>query len=102
MSILFLIRLEPIEKARGIMPRVMAIAGTFSVSLLTFSPRANLTIVQTAIATSMSLVGTAMSIFVLAHLGRSYSLMSEARSLVTTGPYEIIGHPLNVTKELAL
>jgi len=102
MSILFLIRLEPIEKARGIMPRVMAIAGTFSVSLLTFFPRANLTIGQTAIATSMCLVGTAMSIFVLAHLGRSYSLMAEARRLVTTGPYGIIRHPLYVTEELAL
>jgi protein-S-isoprenylcysteine O-methyltransferase Ste14 len=102
MSILFLIRLEPIEKARGIVPRVTAIAGTFFVSLITFFPRVNLTIVQTAIVTSICLVGTAMSIFVLTHLGRSYSLMAEARRLVTTGPYGIIRHPLYVTEELAL
>ena len=101
-SILFLIRLEPIEKAKGIVPRVTAIAGTFFVSLITFFPRANLTIVQTAIVTSICLVGTAMSIFVLTHLGRSYSLMAEARRLVTTGPYGIIRHPLYVTEELAL
>jgi protein-S-isoprenylcysteine O-methyltransferase Ste14 len=101
MSILFLIRLEPIEKARGIVPRVMAIAGTFFMSLVTFFPRANLTMVQTVIASSMCLVGTAMSIFVLTHLGRSYSLMAEARRLVTTGPYGIIRHPLYVTEELA-
>ena len=101
MSILFLIRLEPIEKARGIVPRVTAIAGTFFLSLLTFFPRANLTMVQTVIASLVCLAGTAMSIFVLAHLGRSYSLMAEARRLVTTGPYGIIRHPLYVMEELA-
>jgi len=101
MSILFLIRLEPIQKARGIAPRVTAIAGTFFMSLVTFFPRANLTMVQTVIASSICLVGTAMSIFVLTHLGRSYSLMAEARRLVTTGPYGIIRHPLYVMEELA-
>ena len=101
MSILFLIRLEPIEKARGIVPRIMAIAGTFFMSLVTFFPRAHLTVIQTVIASSICLVGTAMSIFVLTHLGRSYSLMAEARRLVTTGPYGIIRHPLYVMEELA-
>jgi len=101
MSILFLIRLEPIEKARGIVPRVTAIAGTFFMSLVTFFPRTNLTMVQTMIASSICLVGTGLSIFVLTHLGRSYSLMAEARRLVTTGPYGIIRHPLYVTEELA-
>ena len=101
MSILFLVRLEPIEKARGIVPRIMAIAGTFFMSLVTFFPRANLTMVQTVIASSICLVGTAMSIFVLTHLGRSYSLMAEARRLVTTGPYGIIRHPLYAAEEVA-
>jgi protein-S-isoprenylcysteine O-methyltransferase Ste14 len=101
MSVLFLIRLEPIEKARGIGPRVTAIAGTFLMSLVTLFPRANLTMVQTVVASSICLAGTAMSIFVLTHLGRSYSLMAEARRLVTTGPYGIIRHPLYVTEELA-
>jgi protein-S-isoprenylcysteine O-methyltransferase Ste14 len=100
-SILFLIRLEPIRKAQGILPRIMAIGGTFYVALLTFFPRANLSMTQTVISSLLSLVGTGVSVFVLAHLGRSFSLMAEARKLVTTGPYRILRHPLYIFEAVA-
>ncbi len=101
LSVLFLIRLEPIKKAKGILPRVMAIAGTFFVALVTFFPRANLSMTQTVIASLLSLVGTGISVFALAHLGRSFSLMAEARRLVTTGPYRIVRHPLYIFEAVA-
>lgn len=100
-SVLFVVRLKPIKKARGILPRVLAIAGTFFMALVTFFPRASLSLTQTLIASVLSLLGTGLSVFALAHLGRSFSLMAEARRLVTSGPYRIIRHPLYVFEAVA-
>jgi protein-S-isoprenylcysteine O-methyltransferase Ste14 len=35
-------------------------------------------------------------------LGRSFSIMAEARGLVTRGPYAIVRHPLYVAEEIAV
>jgi protein-S-isoprenylcysteine O-methyltransferase Ste14 len=101
MSVLFLFRLTPLRKAEGVWPRVMAIVGTFCLYAMTLFPRANLSMSQTMIATTISLIGTCLSIFALAHLGRSFSLMAEARRLVTSGPYRLVRHPLYVFETLA-
>jgi protein-S-isoprenylcysteine O-methyltransferase Ste14 len=47
------------------------------------------------------LVGMLLSIYVLAWLGRSFSVMAQRR-LVTGGPYAIVRHRLYVTEGIAM
>ena len=40
------------------------------------------------------LTGLAFSIYAAAYLGRCFGVMADARGLVTSGPYQIVRHPL--------
>lgn len=102
MVVLFVIRTSPIKKAQGLFPRVTAIVGTFLMSIITIFPRASLGLWPTVTATALVLFGTILSIYVLTQLGRSFSLMAEARRLVTGGPYAIVRHPLYLAEEIAM
>jgi hypothetical protein len=87
MATLFMVREKAVKKADGLSPRIMAILGTFMMAVIAFFPRAELDIVQTLTATLIVLLGTCLSSIVLFRLGRSFSLMAEARKLVSTGPF---------------
>lgn len=95
-------RLDPKLQSEGLAPRICALAGAFlSLSLLVM-PSAEWPAGIHAVGISIVMVGTALSFWVLRWLGRSFSIMAEARALVTTGPYSLVRHPLYVTETLAL
>ena len=48
------------------------------------------------------LVGDTLIIVILLRLGRSFSLVPQARRLVRRGPYRLIRHPLYVAEEISL
>ena len=102
MGTLFIIREKPIKKASGIVPRVMAIAGTFLMSAITFFPRVEMTLGRTLFSTTLVAIGMGLSVYTLLHLGRSFSLMAEARKLVTNGPYSLVRHPLYLCEQIAV
>ena len=102
MIVLCIVRTPPIKKAQGIFPRITAVVGTFLMSIITIFPKPNLPLWGTIAATLLTLLGAVFSTYVLARLGRSFSVMAEARNLVTTGPYTIVRHPLYLAEEFAM
>jgi protein-S-isoprenylcysteine O-methyltransferase Ste14 len=72
----------------------IAFSGTFSILVAGFLPggmrRENLVVVADILAT----VGLAYSVWALAYLRRSFSIIPEARRLVTGGPYSLSRHPV--------
>jgi protein-S-isoprenylcysteine O-methyltransferase Ste14 len=95
-------RLRPLRKAVGIEPRVSALLGAFLLTSLAVLPRAELPPIAVAISSALVIIGMAASFVVLRWLGKSFSIMAEARGLVTHGPYAVVRHPLYICEEIAI
>ena len=87
-------RLPPRDSAAGIMPRLVAIAGTFAMMLLVVLPPEPIGPTQRVLSTVLIILGTSLSIWCLRQLGRSFSIMATSRELKTQGSYSIVRHPL--------
>jgi protein-S-isoprenylcysteine O-methyltransferase Ste14 len=95
-------RLVPIQKSKGIESRLSALLGAFLSITLAFLPKAELGPVWSTLSTTLILVGASFSFVVLRWLGKSFSILAEARRLVTDGPYRIVRHPLYLCEGVAL
>ena len=92
--VMFAVRHVPQRTASGLYPRCAAVAGTFlSVSFLLLPPQELSSVLYLA---SLILVisGFVFAIWAGLVLGRSISILPEARRLVTWGPYRFVRHPL--------
>lgn len=91
---LLLARDRPVGKSKGALPRIFGFVGTFlGVGILQL-PVAQLTLGAQILAALLIGVGSLSSFLVLWRLGKSFSIMPEARKLVTGGPYAWARHPL--------
>jgi protein-S-isoprenylcysteine O-methyltransferase Ste14 len=91
---MIVMRSTPVRRSRGWLPRAFAIAGTFlGVGIIYLKP-VPLSLGWQSVAAALVFLGGFSSIVVLANLGKSYSIMPEARRLVTSGPYAFARHPL--------
>ncbi len=95
-------RLPPRGTARGLMPRVTALLGTFFMLLLALLPPWAGSMSVALFALGLIFVGSALSIYCVRALGRSFSIVATARRLVTSGPYGVVRHPLYLAEAISM
>ena len=93
-AILPVFRLRPIAKLDGILPRLPPLAAITLSPLFLFLERAPPNLAYNSLSVGLGLMAGAMAVVSLTFLGRSFSIMPEARRLVTDGPYRWVRHPI--------
>jgi len=88
-------------EAEGLWPRVAAFVGTYMPWTITFFGKSDQALPNLA-STIFLLTGMIMMLVTIRHLGRSFSLVPQARSVVQSGPYRFIKHPLYLAEEFAI
>ncbi len=95
-------RLPARGSVHGFLPRFIAVAGTFAMMAVVILPTVEISATQRVVSTLLTVAGTILSIICIFRLGRSFAIAPAARSLVTTGPYAIVRHPLYAAELVAV
>ncbi len=102
LAVFHLSRHRPVRKYKTWTPKVTALLSLLIVYFLVLVPRAESDTQWDALSAILLLIGNTLCIMVVLDLGRSLSIMPEARKLVTTGLYRRVRHPLYLAEEIAL
>ena len=89
-----LFRLRAIAKSEEILPRLTALIAVCAPLMFMQLERASPNVAFDLSAVVLILTANVMVVVTISFLGRSLSVMPEARRLVETGPYGIVRHPL--------
>jgi protein-S-isoprenylcysteine O-methyltransferase Ste14 len=102
LALLMVLRRQPLGKASGFYPRFAAVAGTFLGLAIMVLPARELSVPLHVASTLLIVGGIVFALYAVLELGRSLSMLPEARRLVTNGPYSVIRHPLYLGEAVAL
>jgi protein-S-isoprenylcysteine O-methyltransferase Ste14 len=96
------VRLRPVAKSSGFVPRLFALAGTCMPSFMTVLPRNPDSLAVNIAACVLIAIGFGLAVYAFSYLNRSASIMPEARRLVTGGPYRLLRHPVYLFEEIGI
>jgi protein-S-isoprenylcysteine O-methyltransferase Ste14 len=101
LALLIMTRSPAKAQADGLLPRIAAFVGTYLPWTITFFGKTDQAL-PNLLSTACVLIGIVMMLVTIRHLGQSFSLVPQARSVVQTGPYRWIKHPLYLSEQIAI
>ena len=101
LALLIMTRPPAKAQADGLLPRIAAFVGSYLPWTITLFGKTEQAL-PNLLSTACVLIGMIMMLVTIRHLGRSFSLVPQARSVVQTGPYRWIKHPLYLAEEIAI
>ncbi len=98
---LFFRRSHARATSNSVLAKALAYAGTFVPFTLSLTRSPETAITPTLLSISIMTCGMLFALYSLGELGRSFGIMPQARTLVRSGPYRFIRHPLYVGEIVA-
>jgi protein-S-isoprenylcysteine O-methyltransferase Ste14 len=102
-AVLVFARYRRLATTETLQARLVALLGAFYFMLVQpYLPKQELSPILNMLSILLVLTGSGCAIVVLMFLGRSFSILPEARHLVVSGPYSVVRHPLYAAEAIAI
>jgi protein-S-isoprenylcysteine O-methyltransferase Ste14 len=99
---LLIARSVPVRRAPGLLARACGFVGTFLGVAILYLPPVQPSLPLLILSDLLLILGFGAAVVIVSRLGRAFSIMPEARVLVTTGAYGRVRHPLYVAEVTGL